>query len=249
MTTHTAGLDVVYLVRRGDTNIELRHSLRSVAAHLDHNAVFVAGHKPPWVRAPWLKTEQQTEAGAKYANTRLNLRAALRAELLTEDVVIMNDDFYVMAPVSTIDTMHRGDLAELIQLNGTAGSYWQAQQDTLELLHHAGYDRPLAFNVHAPIVVNRRHLADVLDMIDELALEMDLDAQRAAAISWRTMYGNIVTGASQRVHVQDFKILDTLAGWDGREYVSTDDQMFRSGAIGHELRAMFVAPCTYERIT
>jgi hypothetical protein len=42
--------DVVYVVRPGNRNEELRYSLRSIAAHLPHRRVWLAGFCPSWVR-------------------------------------------------------------------------------------------------------------------------------------------------------------------------------------------------------
>jgi hypothetical protein len=41
--------DLVYVVREGDRNNELRHSLRSVVANVPHRLVWIAGYKPGWV--------------------------------------------------------------------------------------------------------------------------------------------------------------------------------------------------------
>ncbi len=55
--------DVVYVVRPGDKNEELRYSIRSVIANLPHRKVWIAGYKPTWLSDDLGYIKVQTKPG------------------------------------------------------------------------------------------------------------------------------------------------------------------------------------------
>lgn len=44
--------DLVWIVKPGDGNEELRWSLRSAVAHVPHERVWIVGSRPGWCTAP-----------------------------------------------------------------------------------------------------------------------------------------------------------------------------------------------------
>ena len=101
--------DVVYFVRKGDQNEELRYSLRSLV-NLPHRKVWIVGHTPAWVTG--VESIPGNVFREKWWNVVDNLRlAALHVK--AEQFVVMNDDIFLMRPPS-LAPCYRGPLVEQI---------------------------------------------------------------------------------------------------------------------------------------
>src|SRR5690606_40329879 len=95
-------MDVVYLVRPGNRNEELRWSLRTLV-NLPHDRVWIVGHLPNWIdrhKVQYLRTEQYE---LKHTNTLNNLATACDHSDISDRFVLMNDDFFVLQPVDQLD--------------------------------------------------------------------------------------------------------------------------------------------------
>ena len=173
-------LDVVYYVRPGERNEELRYSLRSLR-NLPHERVWMVGHKPRWVTGvEHIPGNLILGSGGAQAIAADNLRLACEA-VPTDRFVVFNDDFYVMEPLKAVPAWHAGPLIERL---GTArGSYANALREALRRLTALGQPEPIAWTLHIPVVVTRRTLAEVVADL--------LTAARRMVPEWRTMYGNL----------------------------------------------------------
>jgi hypothetical protein len=223
-------IDVAYVVRPGQHNPELRYSLRSLA-NLPHRRVWIAGHKPNWVAGVHhIPTEQN---GRKHGNARVNLQAIVDCDDATADVVLMNDDFYIMKPLEQVPVLHMGPVDGVIddyRSRGINSTYLRAMIDTRDLLLRDGYGT-LSYDLHTPFVVNRRELRDVL-------------ASCEVRLHWRTIYGNRYgVGGTQ---VDDCKIRgrDDAASLPFDAFLSTSDSTFRS--VSKLLASAFPDPSPYE---
>jgi hypothetical protein len=232
-------IDVAYLVRPGDRNDELRLSLRSIAAHVPHRRVVLAGHRPSFVdpdTVVHLATEQTP--GAKYVNAFGNLEAICHADGLTDRVVLMNDDFYVLRPVAgEIPPMHRGTVAqhlEGLRRRRISSPYVDALVATGALLEADGHDEPLSYGVHVPLVIDRAAMAAVLERcrsIGNLTLHL------------RTLYGNTAGIGGARIVDPKIRFAPTGAQL-ARPYLSTSDQGW--SLARRPLERLFPAPSPYE---
>lgn len=232
-------IDVCYVVRPGDVNEELRHSLRSVAANLPHRDVVVAGHRPAWAKVRHLPTAQ---AQAKHVNALTNLRAILDCQDLTEQVIVANDDMFVTAPLEQIPTLHSGPLTDARHLadSVTSRAYW----DTLGMLDRLGVKDPLCYDLHTPFVVDRSQLAKTLHIIQTVGAHPAWDPDRTARILWKTVHANLWGYAGD--HSGNVKVIDlTPQAWPA-PFLSTIDLAFGYGAVGGHIRALFPDPCRYE---
>ena len=133
--------DIVYVVRPGDRNEELRYSLRSLA-NLPHGRVWIAGYCPSWVTGVEV-IPVQGQPGS-HQTAKANLRAACEHSAVVEDFVYFNDDFFVMQPLERMPVMHRGTIDEAIR-SGMRSSYTRAMKVTRQILVERGIAEPLCY--------------------------------------------------------------------------------------------------------
>lgn len=230
---------VVYVVGPGDRNEELRFSLRSLAAHLPHTRVWIAGHRPAWVSDD-VGHIPVAQSLTRFQNSTANMRAACEhPEVGGEagEFVYFNDDFFVMAPLENgVPLLHRGPLPEVI--GATRSSlYRRGAQSTLHLMRRLGMedDGPLlSYELHAPLVVHKASMLKALDL-----------GRGLPVLHKRTLYGNLIRlGGDQ---VEDVKVKTLTDPGPAGVFVSTTDATFAHGKVGERIRAAFPDPCRYER--
>lgn len=177
-------MDVIYPVRPGDDNEELRFSLRSLEANLPHGRVWVVGYKPAWLTGVEFIPGNRFTSG--HANVYDNIRRACEHPGLTDDVVVMNDDFYVTRPIDELPTCYRSTLVEHINLPRTQakrGWWFDSLNATLTCLQAHGIADPISYELHVPLVINRKRMAQTLSLMRHVA--PDNPPQ------WRSLYGNL----------------------------------------------------------
>lgn len=217
--------DVVYLVKRSERNEELRFSLRSLA-NLPHRRVWIAGHKPRWVTG--VGHIPVREYGNKWMSTACNLRAAAKHPEVADDLVMFNDDFFIIEPIDQVPALHRGPIgAYLERRNDRTGDYTRRLLACEKLL---GPDALLYDAIHTPMPMHKPTLRQVFNEISSRAL-------------FRTVYGNRadIGGVEHR----DVKVLGD--GWTDGPFISTSDRAFAEREVGRRIRAMFPDPSPHER--
>lgn len=232
--------DVVYIVRPGNENEELRYSLRSLA-NVPHGEVTLIGHCPPWVRnVRHVFAPQRDPSRFKYANTTASLR--LLAEKGPDEFALFNDDFFCVRPVADMPRpATRGTLRALADerlADGRNSPYGVMLRDTAAILIEAGHSDPLAYTLHVPMVMNR----------DALAMTLEYgERHRAAApaLSWRSLYGNLMRLGGE--WQPDVKVHGAGPVPPG-PWVSTTDTSFRYHEVGRRLRHALCHPSPYEAL-
>lgn len=228
-------MDVVYVVRPGERNDELRYSLRSLV-NVPHDRVFVAGFRPSWVAGvECIPTEQDAD---KQVNARRNLEAALADPRVSSPFLLFNDDFFVMWPHDDgIPALHRGPLDAVIELYHPLrhSAYTVSMVATRDLLHDLGMEAPLSYELHVPMSIEKPAMESVL------ALGRDI-----YGFHLRTAYGNVANvGGDELGDVKVYSNRDR--GWRDWPLVSTNDATFRRHPVGRHIRATFPKPGPYER--
>lgn len=224
-------MDLVYLVRRGDRNDELRYSLRSLT-NFPHDRVWIVGHLPKWLTGVGFIPGNRHRS--KPLNIFDNLRLACE-HVTAERFVLMNDDFFVMEPVEGAPSWHRGTLREHLACIPRPSEWQTSLRTTLQWLNDRGIDDPLSYAVHAPMEFDTAKLAAVLD--DAAGPTIPPGA--------RSIYGNVYAVPSEQV--PDCKVRRT-PGWTMTgAFVSTDDGLFHRHPIGRTIRDTFPDPSEYER--
>jgi hypothetical protein len=239
----------VVLVRRGD-NPELRYAMRSWAANVPGITGLIAlGMPPDWVKAQKVLTPQSL---TKYANTTNGLLYACHRRLLPKEFVLLNDDFFALRKDALLPVWHRGPMLGVVdeyRRRGINSSYVRGMEATANALIRDGYDEPLCYEVHAPMVVDRDLLAQVLRRYST--------DKSIRVLHKRSAYGNVA--AIGGVQVEDVKIRTPQEAatsgvplhpeWNGKlpdlEWVSTSDEVWAAGA-GSLIMSRFPTPSPWE---
>jgi hypothetical protein len=208
-------MDYVYICRTGD-NEELRYSLRSIEENAPEGRVWVVGGKPDWYVGDFIEVP---DIHTKFNNINNCIEAAINHPELSEDFVMMNDDFFVLSKVNSFPTFYGGKLRDrkdeysLIALHSP---YTRLLIRTYNQLFDAGIYDPLDYDIHMPMVFNKEKLKSLMP-IPYLV---------------RSIYGNMFSiGGTE---VKDTKVYGT-PGYEHRShdvndqsfpFVSTEDSSF-----------------------
>ena len=229
-------MDYVYICRDGD-NEELRYSIRSVVKYMPPGNIWVVGGKPDWYTGNYIRVAQHK---SKYYNARVALKTIARSLEISENFVLLNDDFFVVQKVHKIKTYHGGELYKKVQKYkefAPRSIYTGMIDRTLDSLkrHHRVLE-PLDYELHVPLPMTRGGLMHVLNYSD---------------ILWRSAYGNLFNiGGSQIIDVKIYsKKHKEYDSYDYKDrvcsYVSTEDLSFPS--IYHSLlKGILSEPSPFE---
>lgn len=180
----TGGMDIVYILGKGSMwrNNELRYSLRSLK-NLPHRRVYIVGYLPKFIRTDRvIHIPAEDPTSSKLLNSLHKHRIACDTKEISEDFILMNDDFYVMKPVDEIPRWHKDTIEKTLTEHPTkAGYYYQALVLTEAFLKSNGVKKPLDYSVHYPVVFNKEKLSKVLDFCQKLSPN---------GLLIRTIYGN-----------------------------------------------------------
>lgn len=107
--------DFVYFLKETDENEELRFSLRSIeknCGELINRVVFVGGNPKGFKDYIHIKTRQQFVT--KHLNVMHGIYTMCKATQpkITDEFILMNDDFYILKKLNEIDTYYDGDMLE-----------------------------------------------------------------------------------------------------------------------------------------
>ena len=234
----TSKLDLVYFVKEGRENEELKYSLRSVCENLPHRKVWFVGGCPDGLEPDGVIKTVQHEA-TKWKNTNLAMKAACSDERITDNFVLMNDDFFVMSFIKTLPRYYDGSLTtrinQLITAYGDRSDYRRNLVDCRNQLkrYKLGINN---YAVHVPMIVNKDGMIKTMALFDD-------------GLMWRSLYGNYIEGGVER-QIKDGKVKLTLLSDEpsGNEvFLSTNDRSFQYGAVGKYIRERFNYPCKYEK--
>ena len=168
-------MDYVYICKDGD-NEDLRYSIRSVVKNMPSGNVWVVGGKPDWYVGNYLEVAQDKP---KYKNAKENLMAICNSKDISDTFILMNDDFFIMKPVSQILPYNGGDLSNKIDNYVKAfgnNTYALMLRKTIKDLLNAGIKRPLSYELHIPMVMDKLGLGEAI---------------RLKNVLWRSYYGNV----------------------------------------------------------
>ncbi len=237
-------MDVVWVCRTG-SNEELRYSIRSVAANMPHENIVVVGGKPDWYTGKFVEVVTHDSDGRlsknKYENTKNNIRQIIETTTISDDFILMNDDFYVMKPIDQLQYYHGGLLVDKIKTHNefapNAG-YTNVLRRTAQVLDAMGFEDPLDYTLHIPMMFNKNKLVKVLE-------------QPIASI--RTLYGNMYRVGGRKMN--DVKVHPKRNEYAPKPFdYKNEDSVFLSTADTtfpavkkNLLSPMFSKPSKYEK--
>lgn len=219
-------MDCVYICRPGD-NDELRYSIRSVVKNLPHDNIWIVGYKPPWYKGNYVEVEDKT---IKFDNIRRCLSAITDIGAISDDFILMNDDFYILKPMGLIPTYHGGLLDKKIERYvSDSGStrYTRILGEASKQLKKRGIKEPLDYDIHTPMIMNKHKLKQIVNM----------------NMAPRSMYGNIYEiGGKEIEDVKIYKYNNAIDYSFG--VISTEDNSLH--LIKEMLIKEFPNPSLYE---
>lgn len=227
-------MDIVYICRNGN-NEELRYSIRSVIKNMPLGNIWVVGGKPDWYCGNYIEVPQ---SAGKYRNARNSLQAIVESKSISENFVLMNDDFFVIKPVSHVEYFHGGPLINKIDTYEDMtprSSYTLMLKQTHERLVKLGIREPLDYDIHVPMPMTKTGLSKSIK----------------GNTLWRSTYGNIFSvggteiadvklyhGGPLKIKNKDYSNIDS-------PYLSTDDESF-SILLKDTISSMFPEPTELE---
>lgn len=231
--------DLVYYVKAAEYNEELRYSLRSISENLPDASVTIVGYKPSWVSDVVRHIPTVQLPRKKHENARMNIRAALDSGAVSDPFWMLNDDMFLLRPVTELPLYDWGPVADVLALGEKVGSvYHESMKATYQILLDLGYENPISYAAHVPDLVFKAPMKWAMDH----HTRTDVNIQHA------TIQGNI-QGLPSVPLSHDVKIygMGRVPKWvESADYVSTSDKSFMSGWIGDWIRKRFSNPSVFE---
>lgn len=206
---NTADLDIVYFVKDGMYNDELRYSLRSVDANMPHKRVWIFGGCPVNV-VPDIRVRVDQVGKTKWDRVRNMYKMVCENKEVTDNFIMFHDDFFVMRPTNHLTPLYRCTLDEHIKIleSKRPTAYSKLLRNCREAIKG---DVALSYELHTPFIFNKEWLSGVLGAFPGYH-------------AIRTIYGNLYyAGQSERSN--DPKVFDSKPTFDYKnsQFLSTDD--------------------------
>jgi hypothetical protein len=205
-------MDVLYPLGTGSLyrNYELRLSLRSLR-HIDHDRVFIIGsHELKWLqRLTFIKYPDVKKFKQLSVINKILFMCRPESEL-SEDFILMNDDFYFLQKQAVKSFCGFQSLPEL-RIKYPDSSYGRAIETTIMLL----ISRKLPdvnYEIHYPIILNKTKFRDLFSSIN----------LQSGPVVYRSIYGNTYSLSAEPTI--DFKIYNYMDFYKKKDafFISTD---------------------------
>lgn len=237
-------LDIVYPVRPGNMNEELRYSLRSLE-NFPHRNVWILGTCPQWVQNATLIKGPQTKD--KRRNVQTTMLQACKTQDISDPFILFNDDFFVLEPIEDLPHYHRGTtddyLTERRALRNTLSQYDLRNKTTQELLMKHGFEKKdvLCYELHVPMIVWKSQWVAA----HRIACRQQ-QSRGNERVQMRTMYGNWAGLGGE--WFEDPKIRRPEDTIPEGPFLSTTDRLFSStrSYVRKFLRDQFPHSSQYE---
>ena len=230
-------MDFVYICKDG-INEELRYSIRSVIESFPDSNIWVVGGKPPWYIGNHIGVKQVL---TKYRNAIQNLNAICNSNEISEQFILMNDDFYIIKNINAIETYHGGlllDKINLYQKLNSNSNYTRKLSATYKKIKSLGIENPFDYELHIPMIMEKKKLKQILQNNDQFL--------------WRSIYGNVFNVGGEKM--EDVKVYSrgplVLKSYDIKKeehiYLSSADNSFDM-ILNNILRKQFIQRTKHEK--
>lgn len=223
--------DIVYLVKDGDKNEELKYSLRTLK-NFPHKKVWFYGGCPKDLQPDkHVKVDQNLDN--KWENVNKMLRVACNNPHITSKFWLFNDDFFIMKKVDNPTNHYNGDLYKrIVKLEDQYGritAYSQLLRDCCKELESLGCNTK-NYTLHVPMLMDKKKALEVFSLTD--------------FPGFRSLYANYCRiGGSE---MRDVKIVNPNKLYTDGIYLSTDERSF-NGKLGDQIKLMFPDKSKYEK--
>ena len=247
--------DLVYIVKASEYNPDLQMSLRSVAKFCDYRNIWIIGYKPTWVKnTNHIATKQNQD---KWKNSITNYLAACNCPEISENFILMNDDFFALKPIRNWRTSLNvclGTLEEEVEKNkdDIKKSRWKYGFDyALDILNTLNCKNTYNYEAHLPIIINKQNFINIMNLpiIREFMTTKKVLHKRSI---YKNLYPEYST-AKPKI-ISDVKITiekDLDDSWLQGEWLSVFDNTVSNHkqfpVLNHFLYTLFPSKCKYEK--
>jgi len=208
--------DVVIPYKLNSTD-ELFWCVKSLK-NIDHGRIIVLGEKPNYiVEAEFISNIDNTIKRPSKYNDQINKYLTACNMDLSDEIIIMNDDFYILEPTK-LENYNRGTITDHIK-SRRPDSYTSGLQSTLNFLTQNGYGE-VDYDLHTPMIVDRRKMKEAI-------LELTPTLNSGKTVMIRSFYGN--------KYKIDSKYIDDVKNIINSPLISSSDVSF-AGEIGDYIR-------------
>ena len=227
-------MDIVYLVKEGAYNLELIYSVRSVCKNLPFKRIWFIGGCPEGI-LPDMYYPFRRISNIKTRNTAKMYELICGINEISDDFMLFNDDFFIMNQIDELPPRYwqtlKDKVALMKQIYGSTrwATLLEIASDALKEKQYEQYN----FELHVPMVFNKEKLARTIRKFPDIPCK-------------RSLYGNMYKLYETGLERPDGKIHDLNIDIFNADIISTDDESFKSGAIGRRIRKEFPNPSKYE---
>lgn len=244
-------MDLVYIVKEDDHNDDLRYSLRSVAKYVKYDKIWIVGYKPSWVQNVEYLPVKQT--GNKWTNSVKNILTACQCDKISEDFVLMNDDFFAIKSIDDLDksiNVSLGLLKNSIRKHSKLKSRWgNAFRYLYELLKSLRIPEPYYdFESHIPLKINRKKYLEIMNY-----QKVQEFMKTPKVLHKRSLYKNCSASTNPTIIKDDVKIendREVLKKIDICDWLSVYDNQVNNPKfkrLNYLLQTLFPTKCQYEK--
>lgn len=245
-------MDLVYIVKNSEVNEDLRYSLRSVAKFVPHDKIWIVGYKPSWVQnVEYLPIPQNL--GSKWKNSVNNIIKACECEDISENFVLMNDDFFAIKPIENLEESINLSLENLMnsveKYKKSKSNWMKAFKYVEELLKKLNIKEPyFNFESHTPLLINKQKYLEIMNLPEVLKFR-----KTNKVLHKRSLYKNIIKPINQKILSHDVKLRqdkdDTYERIKICDWLSVYDNQvgnYKFRDLNNLLHNLFPTPCQYE---
>lgn len=226
--------DVAYILKQNVKPDELRYSLRSIEENLNHGKVFFYCGKPDGIEPDVYVQHVQTGV-TKWERARSSLIKICENKDMTKKFWLFNDDFYILAPMTSEKPLHRGLIKDHYldvekRHGGMITAYTRQLRNCEQQLRDAGLTT-LDYAIHIPMLVDRAKALEALRMFPRCPM-------------FRSIYGNYAKIGGD--FIVDCKTTDSERIINPEDpFFSTSNRAF-AGKVREQMEKLFPDPCRYE---
>ena len=161
-------LDLVYILKASESNPDIRISLRSVAKFCNFRRIWIVGYKPSWIKGVrYIPTIQNQD---KWKNSIINYMAACNCEEVSENFILMNDDFFALKPIYNWRenlNVCLGKLSDEVRKNANnpKKSRWKYGFDyAVDTLKELKCETEFNYETHLPIIINKANFKQMMKL-------------------------------------------------------------------------------------
>ena len=226
--------DIVYILKKDIDPYELTYSLRSVEKNFPHNRVWFVGYKPEGL-TPDVELYHEQGGVNKWDLIRSSMWKAVHDDRLTNEFFLFNDDFFVMKKVkgefvNFAEKTLSWRVDRIFEQYKWGNMYARTLIKAREELKTLGSPE-VNFEVHLPMLMNKQKVIESI--------------YKVSSPQMRSVYGNI--NGIDYIERDDVKVYDLETVPDDPDYLSTNEDTFRNGAVGEFIRSKFKKPSRFEK--